>query len=117
MAKRNVKKERVRYYGDFEGSIKSVIDSLQHELEQYGDNAYLEQDEEYDYGGCHMCRGYPIWYIVYEREETEAEMQKRLNAARKQRERRKANKAKEAAAKEEAERKELARLAKKYGEG
>lgn len=117
MAKRNVKRERVRYYGDMEGSLKSVIDSLQGELDKYGDNAYLEQDEEYDYGGCHMCRGYPIWYIVYEREETEAEMQKRLNAARKQRERRKANKAKEAAAKEEAERKELARLAKKYGEG
>lgn len=123
MTERKMKKERIRYYGEMEGSLKSVIDDLQEELDKYGPKAYLDKDVEYDYYSCNCSSGYPAWYIEYEREETDAEMQKRLKAAEKARATRAKQKArnaekkvKETKAKEAKERKELARLQKKYGE-
>ena len=113
MAKRKMKRERrVLSLWDFDGSLADVRKYIDGLIEEYGESATLSPDTEWDYDGDRS-----IFELYFEREETDAEMKKRLEAARKQRERRKAQKAKDAAAKEERERKEFARLLKKYGEG
>ena len=80
--------------------VKDYIDSL---IEKYGQDAYMEV-ESYGYD----C--YPELIISHERQETDAERDKRLAQARKEREKR----AKEKLLTEERERKEFARLQKKY---
>lgn len=123
MTKRKIIKERVKLdLYDFDGSLESVRNTIDSLIEQYGASAMLDHDYDYEpYSGCGGwgCSGDRTYFfeVHYEREETDAEMNKRLATARKRRESLRANKAKKAAAKEEAERKELARLQEKYGEG
>jgi hypothetical protein len=113
MAKRKMKRERMVYsLYDFDGTLKDVRKFIDGLIEEYGEGATLSPDTEWDYDGDRS-----IFELYYEREETDAEMNKRLEAARKQRERRKVQKAKEAVEREARERKELARLKEKYGEG
>ena len=123
MTKRKIIKEReqISLY-DFDGSLEDVRKMLDNLIEKYGASAKLDHDYDYEpYSGCGGwgCSGDRTYFfeVHYEREETDAEMEKRLATARKRRESRKATMAKKAAAKEEAERKELARLLEKYGEG
>lgn len=112
MNKRKMKKEeRVLSLYDFDGTLESVRGFIDHLIEEYGKDATLDNCTEWDYD-CDRS----IYRLHYEREETDAEMDKRLKAAAKARIRRKAQKIKEDAAKEARELKELARLRKKYGE-
>lgn len=100
------KKVKVREYAsiDFDVPIVDLISQLQKLVDTYGESVATE--EEYGYGETYL-------YVVWERDETDAEMEKRLKAAEKAKVRRKA-----AAAKREAsERAQPARLMKKYGEG
>ena len=110
MNKRKMMKERynVSVY-DMEGTLSEMRDYFDGLIEQYGKDAHIYHEMEWDYDGDRST-----FYVHYEREETDAEMEKRLKAAAKQRERRKAQKIKDDAAKEAKERKELARLQKKY---
>ena len=114
MNKRKMKKEQVRLdLYEFEDSLETVRDKINGLIEQYGSNAKLESDYVWGYG----CDDRDHFYhLNYEREETDAEIDKRLKAAAKAKERRKAQKIKEDAAKEAKELKELARLRKKCGE-
>jgi hypothetical protein len=88
-----------------DGKLADVKDYIESLIEKYGSDSYMEI-ESYGYD----C--YPELVVRYERQETDAERDKRLAKARKERERNKAAKLKQ----EERERKELARLQKKYGE-
>ena len=88
-----------------DGSLADVKDYIEGLIEKYGQDAYMEV-ESYGYD----C--YPELIISHERQETDAERDKRLAQARKEREKKKAEKLKQ----EEREHKELARLQKKYGE-
>jgi chromosome segregation ATPase len=74
-------KETQRYWGDFEGSLESIISSLQKELDDgwEGIEEYLEQYSD---------RSVP--YLYKHREETDKEYEKRM----KQLEKEKAEKAK-----------------------
>lgn len=112
MNKRKMKKERetLSLY-DFDGKLAEVRDFVDSLIDKYGKDARLDNDTEWDYD-CDRS----VFYLHYEREETDAEMDKRIKAAAKARERRKIQKAKDDAAKEARELKELARLRKKYGE-
>ena len=112
MNKRKMKEERetLSLY-DFDGKLAEVRDFVDSLIEKYGKDARLDNDTEWDYD-CDRS----IFYLYHEREETDAEMDKRLKAAEKAKAYRKAQKAKDAAAKEAKELKELARLRKKYGE-
>jgi hypothetical protein len=107
-------KERERFYGDFENRLIDVRDELQELIDRYGESVTFDKGYEYDYG---CPEGYDVLYLVYEREETDAEMAKRLKAAAKAKATRAAKKAAATAAKEKKERAELARLLAKYGEG
>ena len=123
MTKRKMITERVKLdLYDFDGSLENVRNIIDGLIKEYGASAMLDHDYDHEpYSGCGGwgCSGDRVYYfeVRYEREETDAEMEKRLATARKRRESLRANKAKKAAAKEEAERKELARLKEKYGEG
>jgi hypothetical protein len=122
MTERKMVRQRERWWGDFDRPAVDVRKEIQGLIDQYGESVSFEKEREYDYGCC--SDGYDVFYIVYEREETDAEMAKRLKAAEKAKASREAAKVKNAAkkaaamaAKEENERAELARLLKKYGEG
>lgn len=98
--------EQISLY-DLEGSLENVRDIIQSYIDEYGKEAHLsvEVDQGY-YDDCH------VFYVNYEREETDKERNRRLAKAHKEREKNKAAKVK----KEEKERAELVRLQKKYGE-
>lgn len=106
-----IKERKVYSLYDFDGKLCEVRDFIDSLIDEFGANAMLDNDTEWDYDGDRS-----IFVLHYEREETDAEMNKRLEAARKQREYRKVQKAKEAVEREARERKELARLLEKYGE-
>ena len=113
MNKRKMKDERVTVsLYDLDGSLKDAREHIDYLIEKYGKDARLDNDSEYDYDGS--CTS--VFYLHYQRDETDAEMDKRLKAAVKAKEYRKIQKAKDAVAKEAKELKELARLRKKYGE-
>lgn len=111
MAQRKMVEERKRYYGELEGSLRSVIADLEAEIAEYGEDVRLERVNEQEYGFCDC--GVEVFYLVFEREETDAEMNKRIRQSEAQ----KARRAREKEKREAKERKELARLQKKYGEG
>lgn len=104
--KRKMVKERasVDMYSLCDGQLEGVRKYLDDLTEQYGGNATLIL--EYDYEDVSV-------YLEYERLETEAEANRRITRARKAQERRDAAKFKQ----EERERKELSRLLNKYGKG
>lgn len=113
MVERKMKQEHeVLSVWDLDGSLVSIRDLIQLYIDQYGESATMSPETEWDYD-CERT----VFHINYEREETDAEMNKRLKMAEKARERRKMQKAKDAVKKEKKERAELARLTKRYGEG
>jgi hypothetical protein len=62
-------KETERYYGNFEGSLESIIYSLQADLDAGWEG--LESDYEYDYGNA-------VYYLYKHREENDKEYKKRM---------------------------------------
>ena len=95
-------KETQRYYRDFDGTLESVIASLQAELDAGWEG--IESDWEWDYGG----EKYTVYHLYKFREENDKEYEKRL----KQREKEKADKAKAKERKLEQLKKDLANLTK-----
>ncbi len=105
--KRKTKEEKagVELYSLCDGEILKVRKYIDDLIELYGEDAKLDLDWYYDDVNVS---------VKYLREETEVEAKKRIEAARKARERRKVKKEKDAGVVEAKERKELARLLKKY---
>jgi hypothetical protein len=93
-------KETQRYWGDFEGSLESIIASLQSELDAGWEG--IESEYEWDYGG----EKYIEYYLYKHREETDKEYEKRM----KQLEKEKAEKAKAKERKLQQLKKDLANL-------
>ena len=93
-------KETKKYYADFEGSLESIIASLQAELDAGWEG--LESEYEWDYGG----ERYIEYYLYKHREETDKEYEKRV----KQLEKEKAEKAKAKERKLQQLKKDLASL-------
>ena len=111
MDKRKMKREQIEIsLWDLDGSLEHARDYIDVLIGEYGKDACLDQDTVYEYGGSE----YTVFQLRYEREETDAEMDKRLKAAAKARIRRKAQREKDVVKQEANERKELARLQKKY---
>lgn len=107
MAKRKIVSVRAEVFDYLEGTLGHVRSIVDAHIEKFGEDARLVHHVEYDYDSeTHY------WYIEYERQESDDEYNKRMDSARKARERRKAEKAK----REDAERQELARLLAKYSE-
>ncbi len=94
-------KETQRYWGVFEGSLESIISSLQAELDAGWEG--IEIHYERDYGDCHDQE---VPYLYKHREETDKEYEKRM----KQLEKEKAVKAKAKELKLEKLKKDLASL-------
>ena len=110
MNKRKMIDERVTVsLYDLDGTLEELRDYAESLIEEYGKDATFYNDTEWDYD-CDRS----VFYLRHKREETDAEMDKRLKAAAKQRVRRRAQKIKDDAANEVRELKELARLQKKY---
>ena len=93
-------KETQRYHEEFEGSLESIITSLQAELDAGWEG--IESEYEWVYGG----EKYIEYYLYKHREETDKEYEKRM----KQLEKEKADKAKAKERKLKQLRKDLASL-------
>jgi hypothetical protein len=94
-------KETQKYYGDFDGTLESIITSLQAELDAGWEG--IEIHYERDYGDCH---DHEVPYLYKFREETDKEYEKRV----KQLEKEKAEKAKAKERKLQQLKKDLANL-------
>ena len=96
-------KETQRYWGDFEGSLESIISSLQSELDDGWEG--IETEYERDYGDCH---DHEVPYLYKHRPETDKEYAKRMKLLEKEKE-------EELKAKER-RRKEYEKLKKEFGD-
>jgi hypothetical protein len=65
-------KETQRYYGDFEGSLESMIASLQADLDEGWEG--IESEHEYGYYGEQSI----AYYLYKHRKETDKEYDKRM---------------------------------------
>ena len=74
-------KETEKYYGDFEGSLESIISQLQSELDAGWEG--IETEYERDYGDCH---DHEVPYLYKHREETDKEYDKRMKLLEKEKE-------------------------------
>jgi hypothetical protein len=72
-------KETEKYYGDFEGSLESIISSLQSELDAGWEG--IETKYERDYGDCH---DHEVPYLYKHRPETDKEYEKRMKLLEKE---------------------------------
>ena len=72
-------KETQRYYGDFEGSLESIISQLKLELDEGWEG--IETEYERDYGDCDSHLEY---YLYKHREETDKEYDKRMKLLEKE---------------------------------
>ena len=72
-------KETQRYWGDLEGSLESIISSLQAELDAGWEG--IEIEYERDYGDCH---DHEVPYLFKHREETDKEYEKRMKQLEKE---------------------------------
>ena len=72
-------KETEKYYGDFEGSLESIISQLQSELDAGWEG--IETEYERDYGDCH---DHEVPYLYKHREETDKEYDKRMKLLEKE---------------------------------
>ena len=72
-------KETQRYWGDFEGSLESIIASLQGDLDEGWEG--IETDYEYDYG---QSTPHTIYNLYKHREETDKEYEKRMKLLEKE---------------------------------
>jgi hypothetical protein len=96
-------KETQRYWGDFEGSLDSIIASLQRELDAGWEGIVIEYER--DYGDCH---DHEVPYLYKHREENDKEYEKRMKLLEKE-------KAEKLKAKER-RRKEYEKLKKEFGD-
>ena len=96
-------KETEKYYGDFEGSLESIIYQLQSELDAGWEG--IEMKYERDYGDCH---DHEVSYLYKHRPETDKEYEKRMKLLEKE-------KAEKLKAKER-RRKEYEKLKKEFGD-
>ena len=96
-------KETEKYYGDFEGSLESIIYQLQSELDAGWEG--IETKYERDYGDCH---DHEVSYLYKHREENDKEYEKRMKLLEKE-------KAEKLKAKER-RRKEYEKLKKEFGD-
>ena len=96
-------KETEKYYGDFEGSLESIISQLQSELDEGWEG--IETKYERDYGDCH---DHEVFYLYKHREETDKEYDERMKLLEKE-------KAEKLKAKER-RRKEYEKLKKEFGD-
>jgi len=71
-------KEIQKYYGDFDGTLESIIVALQAELDAGWEG--IESDWEWDYGG----EKYIEYYLYKHREETDKEYDKRMKLLEKE---------------------------------
>ena len=81
MTKKIQVKETEKYYGDFEGSLESIISSLQSELGAGWEG--IETKYERDYGDCH---DHEVPYLYKHRPETDKEYEKRMKLLEKEKE-------------------------------
>ena len=72
-------KETEKYYGDFDGSLESIISSLQSELDEGWEG--IETEYERDYGDFH---DHEVFYLYKHREETDKEYDKRMKLLEKE---------------------------------
>ncbi len=79
MTKKIQVKETKRYWGDFEGSLESIISSLQADLDDGWEG--IETEYERDYGDCH---DHEVFYLYKHREETDKEYEKRMKLLEKE---------------------------------
>ena len=96
-------KETEKYYGDFDGSLESIISQLQSELDAGWEG--IETEYERDYGDCH---DHEVFYLYKHRPETDKEYEKRMKLLEKE-------KAEKLKAKER-RRKEYEKLKKEFGD-
>ena len=96
-------KETERYWGDFEGSLESIISTLQSELDDGWEGMTVEYERDYYEGD-----DYKVYYLYRHRPETDKEYAKRM----KEREKKKAEKLKA----KERRRKEYEKLKKEFGD-
>ena len=71
-------KETQKYWGDFDGTLESIIVALQAELDAGWEG--IESDWEWDYGG----EKYTEYYLYKHREETDKEYEKRMKQLEKE---------------------------------
>ena len=74
-------KETEKYYGDFEGSLESIISQLKLELDEGWEGIVTEYER--DYGDCH---DHEVPYLYKHREETDKEYEKRMKLLEKEKE-------------------------------
>ena len=96
-------KETEKYYGDFEGSLESIISQLQSKLDDGWEGIVTEYER--DYGDCH---DHEVPYLYKHRPETDKEYEKRMKLLEKE-------KAEKLKAKER-RRKEYENLKKEFGD-
>ena len=72
-------KETQRYYGGFDGSLESIIASLQADLDEGWEG--IETEYERDYGDCD---NHEVYYLYKHREETDKEYDKRMKQLEKE---------------------------------
>ena len=96
-------KETEKYYGDFEGSLESIISQLQSKLDDGWEGIVTEYER--DYGDCH---DHEVPYLYKHREETDKEYEKRMKLLEKEKE--------EKLKAKERRRKEYENLKKEFGD-
>jgi hypothetical protein len=74
-------KETEKYYGDFEGSLESIISQLQSELDEGWEG--IETENEQHYGDLH---DHEVPYLYKHRPETDKEYEKRMRLLEKEKE-------------------------------
>ena len=72
-------KETQRYWGDFDGSLESIIASLQTDLDAGWEG--IETEYEWSYGDCDK---HEVFYLYKHREETDKEYDKRMKQLEKE---------------------------------
>ena len=72
-------KDTKRYWGDFEGSLESIISQLKLELDEGWEG--IETEYERDYGDCDT---HEVYYLYKHREETDKEYDKRMKQLEKE---------------------------------
>ena len=67
--------ETEKYWGDFEGSLESIIFSLQSELDDGWEGMTVEYERNYSWG---ECDDHKVYYLYRHRPETDEEYEKRI---------------------------------------
>ena len=74
-------KETQKYWEDFEGSLESIISSLQSELDEGWEGMTVEYERDY-----YECDDHKVYYLYRHRPETDEEYEKRMKELEKKKE-------------------------------